>query len=178
LLLKVDGSSLTLPADPATDSVETRIPLDTITERSSNTFITAIEQRIKRWGIAGKLLYWSPELTFEIAPDGEGRFEDIQALLEGSGWTVKRKNPPGQIFADTKPSATMTQQPTSSTPNGTTNTNGAAFDPSLGPMIPQANLPNSNTISPQRGFYPLAPVRTPQTATQNNSITAPATIRK
>jgi hypothetical protein len=43
------------------------------------------------WGIAGRGMYWRPILHVYNAPGAEGRADDLEALLEGSGLEVKRK---------------------------------------------------------------------------------------
>lgn len=61
------------------------------TEESIDEFVSAVWEHMQSWGIAGSGMYWRPILDFHVAPDGEGRYADLQALLEGSGLRVERK---------------------------------------------------------------------------------------
>jgi hypothetical protein len=53
--------------------------------------VSAIWDRMSRWGMAGRGMYWRPVLHVRVAPGGEQRFSDLQALLEGSGLDVVRQ---------------------------------------------------------------------------------------
>jgi hypothetical protein len=74
-----------------TDEVPIAIPLRTRTEESVDPLVTAVQQRIGNWGIAGRGLYWRPQLVLEVGHSGEGRYADLEALLADSGFDVKRR---------------------------------------------------------------------------------------
>jgi hypothetical protein len=62
------------------------------TEDSIDAFVSAVWERIDSWGIAGKGMYWQPVLNVRVAPGAEGRFTDLNVLLENSGLEVARKS--------------------------------------------------------------------------------------
>jgi hypothetical protein len=61
------------------------------TETSINALVSTVWERIEAWGIAGRGMYWRPQLHVHVAPDAEDRFMELSTLLEGSGLTVERK---------------------------------------------------------------------------------------
>ena len=68
------------------------VTLDTYTSDSINEFVAAVWHYMDNsWGIAGHRMYWKPILKVEVATGAEGRFRDLQALLEGSGLKVERR---------------------------------------------------------------------------------------
>jgi hypothetical protein len=67
------------------------IPLRMRTEDSVDQLTAAVHERIKDWGIAGRGLYWRPQLVLEVGRSGEGRYADLEALLADSGFDVKRR---------------------------------------------------------------------------------------
>lgn len=89
--MRINGNQLVLLADPTINEAEKIIPIYNDTGASIPDLVQSIEKRIDKWGLAGKGLYWSPELVFEVTPDGESRFTDLQHLLDNSGWIVRRK---------------------------------------------------------------------------------------
>ena len=89
--MRVNGNQLVLLADPTINEPEQVIPIDRDTGAAIPGLVQSVEKRIDKWGLAGKGLYWSPELVFEVPPDGEARFTDLQHLLDNSGWIVRRK---------------------------------------------------------------------------------------
>lgn len=89
--LRVNGSQLVLLADATANEGEQIIPLYGDTGQAIPGLVQSVEKRIDKWGLAGKGLYWSPELVFEVTPDGEARYADLQTLLDNSGWIVRRK---------------------------------------------------------------------------------------
>ena len=89
--LRVNGGQLVLLADATANEGEQVIPIYGDTGQAIPGLVQSVEKRIDKWGLAGKGLYWSPELVFEVTPDGEGRYADLQTLLDNSGWIVRRK---------------------------------------------------------------------------------------
>jgi hypothetical protein len=61
------------------------------TESTIDELISAIWDRMGQWGMAGRGMYWRPVLHVRVAPGGEQRYADLQALLEGSGLEVVRR---------------------------------------------------------------------------------------
>jgi hypothetical protein len=61
------------------------------TEDAIDAFVSAVWERIESWGIAGKGMYWQPLLNVQVAPGAEGRFAELNALLENSGLEIARK---------------------------------------------------------------------------------------
>ncbi len=66
------------------------IPLEGGTEKSVDRFIAAVWEQMNNWGIAGRGMYWRPNLEVYVAPGGEERFAELNVLLAGSGLTVVR----------------------------------------------------------------------------------------
>jgi hypothetical protein len=89
--MRVNSAQLILLADPTINEPEQVIPMYDQTGQAIPGLVQSVEKRIGKWGLAGKGLYWSPELVFEVTPDGEARFADLQTLLDNSGWIVRRK---------------------------------------------------------------------------------------
>jgi hypothetical protein len=67
------------------------IPLGPRTVDSIDEFISAVWEHMDSWGIAGKGMYWRPQLSLHVAPDAQQRYSDLNTLLEGSGLTLKKK---------------------------------------------------------------------------------------
>lgn len=89
--LRVNGNQLVLLADATVNEREQIIPIYGDTGQAIPGLVQSVEKRIDKWGLAGKGLYWSPELVFEVPPEGETRYQDLQTLLDNSGWIVRRK---------------------------------------------------------------------------------------
>lgn len=56
-------------------------------------FVTAVQSEIKSWGLAVADGYWKPVLQFDVAPDAERQFANLQTALSGSGFAIERKSP-------------------------------------------------------------------------------------
>jgi hypothetical protein len=67
------------------------IPLGARTEDSIDSFISAVWEHLKGWGIAGRGMYWRPVLKVGVAPGAEGRYLELKALLQDSGLQVERR---------------------------------------------------------------------------------------
>ena len=67
------------------------IPLGQRTEDSLDPLVGAVRTYTKSWGIAGRGMYWRPQLVLNVNPNAEQRAADLQALLADSGWDVKKK---------------------------------------------------------------------------------------
>jgi biopolymer transport protein ExbD len=67
------------------------IPLSARTDDAIDPLVGAIRTYTKSWGIAGRSMYWKPQLVLNVNPGAERRAADLQVLLADSGWDVKRK---------------------------------------------------------------------------------------
>jgi hypothetical protein len=85
----VRADQLEILSDSAAGELAARsgkvIPLTGRLEASIDTFISALWDHMKLWGIAGSGMYWRAELLLHVRPGGEQRAEELAALLEGSG---------------------------------------------------------------------------------------------
>ncbi len=70
--------------------VEQIVQLGARVEDSVDQLISAIWEHMKRWGVAGRGMYWRPVLAVEVAPGAEARYAELKALLEESGVDVER----------------------------------------------------------------------------------------
>ncbi|MEX0586072.1 MAG: hypothetical protein WD176_05485 [Pirellulales bacterium] len=61
------------------------------TRDSIDDFVGEVWQQMRSWGTAGKGMHWRPTLSVRVQPGGELRFDDLCALLDGSGLDVKRR---------------------------------------------------------------------------------------
>jgi hypothetical protein len=61
------------------------------TEEAVDELVDDIWTQVRTWGSAGRNMYWKPQLSMHVAPDGERRFEELKALLDGSGLDVVAK---------------------------------------------------------------------------------------
>lgn len=83
---RADGMTL-LPDLPGGQDAK-NVPFGPKTATSMDALVTAVWERMDSWGIAGKGLYWRPELHLETTSDGEARREDLKALLANSGIAI------------------------------------------------------------------------------------------
>ncbi len=67
------------------------IPLADRTDESVDQLVSAVRNYTKSWGMAGRSMYWKPQLLLEVKPNAESRASDLQTLLADSGLDVKRK---------------------------------------------------------------------------------------
>jgi hypothetical protein len=85
-----EGDKLLVHPERPTDA-PLIVPLPRRTEDSVEQLVTAVQGRINDWGIAGRGLYWRPQLILDVGHSGEGRYADLEALLADSGFDVKRR---------------------------------------------------------------------------------------
>ncbi len=69
------------------------IPMQGRTREAVDPFMQALWKRMDGWGLAGNRAYWKPVLKVEVAPGAEGRFLDLQRLMDDSGLVIERKTP-------------------------------------------------------------------------------------
>jgi hypothetical protein len=84
-----EGHKLILVADRA-DEPPVEIPLTQRTIDSIDLLAAAVQDRINNWGLAGRGMYWRPQLILQVGKSGEGRYADLAVLLADSGFDVKR----------------------------------------------------------------------------------------
>jgi hypothetical protein len=89
-----DAQGLTV--HPARDGPPTFIPFDGSTARSVDALVSSIWEHTEAWGIAGRGMYWRPILQVEVAPSGQQRFAELEALLDDSGLTLERREAPAR----------------------------------------------------------------------------------
>ena len=85
-----EGDKLIVHQDQA-NSPPVVVPLRPRTEDSVDQLVTEVQGRIEDWGLAGRGLYWRPQLILEVGSGGEGRYADLESLLADSGFDVKRR---------------------------------------------------------------------------------------
>lgn len=67
------------------------VPLGPRTVDAVDGTVSAVWELMDSWGIAGKGMYWRPILDVHVAPEANSRYDDLVALLDGSGLEVRRK---------------------------------------------------------------------------------------
>jgi hypothetical protein len=67
------------------------IPLTERTDEAVDQLISSVRTYTKSWGMAGRSMYWKPQLVLEVKPNAESRAGDLQSLLADSGLDVVRK---------------------------------------------------------------------------------------
>jgi len=67
------------------------IPLGERTDDAVDQLVAAVRTYTKSWGMAGRGMYWKPQLVLNVNPNAESRAADLQAILADSGWDVKRR---------------------------------------------------------------------------------------
>jgi len=77
--------------------VQSRIPVDGETAAAIDPLVTAVHERVGRWGIAGDRMYWKPVLVLSETPDGRSRREDLERLLAESGIDTRSPDARDQI---------------------------------------------------------------------------------
>jgi hypothetical protein len=90
--IRIDCHADRLVLVPETTPQHVRVVLlPSETEAALEELLSAVWARVAEWGIAGKGMYWRPVLQFHVAPGGEGRFADLQRLLEDSGLGIEER---------------------------------------------------------------------------------------
>lgn len=67
------------------------VPLGQRTEDALDPLVGAVRTYTKSWGMAGRGMYWKPQLVLNVNPNADRRASDLQALLADSGWDVKKR---------------------------------------------------------------------------------------
>jgi hypothetical protein len=67
------------------------VPLEGDVAGHVEVLVANVWKHMDRWGLAMVNGYWKPVLRVEVKPGGENRYNELQALLQGSGIEVERK---------------------------------------------------------------------------------------
>jgi hypothetical protein len=67
------------------------VAMSAAADSSVDDLVSAVWDRMGQWGMAGRGMYWRPILHVRVAPGGEQRFDDLKALLEGSGLEIVKQ---------------------------------------------------------------------------------------
>lgn len=67
------------------------IKLGPKTADSMDELVAGVWQHMKGWGMAGKGLYWKPQLMVDIKPGAADRYADMKSLLDSSGLDVAER---------------------------------------------------------------------------------------
>lgn len=90
VIIRCEPNRLTIVPDD-NHSLPKTVPLGARTEDSVDQLVSGVWDHMKGWGLAGRGMYWRPNLVMEVAPGAETRFSELQALLAGSGMEVKAR---------------------------------------------------------------------------------------
>ena len=93
VIIRCEPNQLTIMPDDAR-SLPKSIPMGSRTQDSVDKLVSGVWDHMKDWGLAGRGMYWRPTLAMEVAPGGEARFQELQALLQDSGMEVKQRQRP------------------------------------------------------------------------------------
>jgi hypothetical protein len=66
------------------------VNFDGRTSSAINDLTSKVWTHMEGWGIAGRNAYWKPEIRIEVAPRGEQRFREIEALMQNSGFEIQK----------------------------------------------------------------------------------------
>lgn len=64
-------------------------PFSTSPDVAYEELLLAVDQRIQDWGMAGQGLYWRPVIELRVAPNGDGRVNQLVHLLEHGGAEIR-----------------------------------------------------------------------------------------
>lgn len=94
VVIDCQADKFVVHADGATSRVVKEIPMPGPTVNSINELVGAVSEQSATWGPAGRGMYWRPSLSVQVAPGGEGRFQDLQKLMADSGVDVQQAKAP------------------------------------------------------------------------------------
>lgn len=64
-------------------------PFGVAPDAAYDDLLSAVDMRIADWGMAGQGLYWRPVIELRVAPNGDGRVDQLVQLLEHGGAEVR-----------------------------------------------------------------------------------------
>src|SRR5690606_29338587 len=85
-----EADRLVLTPEPGSNQAPQYFPFEQDPTRAIDQCVQAMQQRMKRWGLAPLGGYWSPQLKVVVAPDAEHRYEQLKYLLTDSGLEIMR----------------------------------------------------------------------------------------
>ncbi len=89
--LTCTANEIVLHPESRANQSQLRLPFEVTTRSAVQPFVGALWERMDDWGVAGNGMYWQPILECEVAVGGDGRFDELKALLHGSGLQIRRK---------------------------------------------------------------------------------------
>jgi hypothetical protein len=87
-----DDALVMLPEASSTNEASAAgqvFPFADAPEAAYDRLISAVEKRIKDWGIAGQGLYWRPVVELKVGANGDHRVDDLVRLLKYSGVDIR-----------------------------------------------------------------------------------------
>lgn len=87
VMIRPDQLAILDPNDYTTGGAV--VPFNQPSERVLDQLAAAIKRQVADWGIAGRGMYWRPELVFVVAPGAEPHASRLAALLDDSGVDVR-----------------------------------------------------------------------------------------
>lgn len=92
LLVECHNDRLIIPsADRSEPPKEIRLGANT--QDSMDDLVSGVWKHIESWGLAGRGMYWKPELVMEVKPGAADRYAEIKGLLADSGLEVRERQP-------------------------------------------------------------------------------------
>lgn len=88
--LRVEAERLVVRGENPAGRDQRVIPMGENTLDAVDELAAVVAERVETWGMAGRGMYWRPLLVVEVAPGGEARFAELQALLADSGLDIRR----------------------------------------------------------------------------------------
>lgn len=88
--MRVESDRLVVRGENPAERDQRVIPVGDNTLAAVDELAAVVAERVETWGMAGRGMYWRPLLVVEVAPGGEARFAELQALLADSGLDIRR----------------------------------------------------------------------------------------
>jgi hypothetical protein len=82
-------NEIVIQSGASLNNQQTTIKFDGPTVSAVQPLVDAIWRMIDSWGIAGTNGYWKPELRVSVLPGGQQRLNELQTLLDESGFIVR-----------------------------------------------------------------------------------------
>lgn len=92
LLVECHNDRLVIPAADRSEPPK-EIRLGANTQDSMDDLVSGVWKHIEGWGLAGRGMYWKPELVMEVKPGAADRYAEIKGLLADSGLEVRERQP-------------------------------------------------------------------------------------
>jgi hypothetical protein len=92
LLVECHNDRLVIPAADRSEPPK-EIRLGARTQDSMDDLVSGVWKHIEGWGMAGRGMYWKPELVMDVKPGAADRYAEIKGLLADSGLEVRERQP-------------------------------------------------------------------------------------